>query len=137
MKSLIFLSLYIVAGAAGWAVYHYTLADNGAATMDIAAIVPTQLMTKSSDASSLHRWRDEHGKWHYGDARPKDLDAKLQAQAVGYIDELNALKSLPSVANEMAKLDRLNGKNAVQPVANEGWLQKATGGVRDLLPGNS
>lgn len=133
MKSLIFLSLYIVAGVSGWAVYHYTLVDDGAATMDIAAMVPESLKG-ANEAKSLHRWQDESGKWQYANERPAELNAKVQEQAANYVDELNALKALPVVANEMARMRELNPPT--ESATNHGWIQKATGSVSSLFPGS-
>jgi len=130
MKSLIFLSLYALAGLTGWSVYHYTLANDGAASLEVAQMIPKALdFRDNAGPSSLYRWQDETGKWQYSNKRPKELDAKVQEQASNYVDELNALKSLPVVASEMA---RHQSETVAQPVADTSMLQKA----RNLLPGS-
>ena len=134
MKSLIFLSLYVLVGAVGWGVYHYALVDNGAASAELAQMIPKTLdFGNNAGPKSLYRWQDESGKWQYSNTRPKEMDAKVQEQMAGYIDEMNALKALPIVASELAKRQE---EAPLAPVVEKGWVQKATGTVRNFLPGS-
>jgi len=93
VKSMIFLSLYAVAGVGSWGAYSFiSEQDTSLDTLTkIAHEYKSDLksqITEEESSNIVYRWKDAKGTWNYEDAPYSELNFK------DYEDELKFLQAL-------------------------------------------
>ncbi|GMR17888.1 MAG: hypothetical protein BMS9Abin33_0282 [Gammaproteobacteria bacterium] len=79
MKSLFFKLVIVLIALAGWIAYDQRQAIMNFSLSDIKKLVPESLPKnigdKKGSTTTVYKWQDSSGKWHFGDTRPKDVKA--------------------------------------------------------------
>jgi len=78
MKPLFFKLVIVLIALAGWIAYDHRQAIMNFSLSDVKKLVPESLPKNIGDkggTTTVYKWQDSSGKWHFGDTRPKDVDA--------------------------------------------------------------
>ena len=117
MKSLFFKLVIVLIALAGWIAYDQRQAIMNFSLSDIKKLVPESLPKNIGDrkggTTTVYKWQDSSGKWHFGDTRPKGVKTVSVKKIPS---DVNVMPShpveKPEVLQNKARTDSLPGSRS-------------------------